>query len=1285
MSASDRPQSAVTALGLAQRKQAAARVASAPASRRVARPLVDYHPADIPPRSTNFSRSTSAKSAGPRQTRTRRDSAFSSWTSRAASARAASARAALSTNINLCSVSYELSDEEFASEFRQHDVLEENQWVLEPDKANVGLPSTHACSSRATSAGRVPISADDAFFDIITPIKEHTFVHPVSSEGRQADHPRSRPRSAVSSRPGEAIVEQQQTRYKPPSLPAQVLTSKARRGTIAPFHESFVPQRRKNIPNEIILDLDAIKQKGIYPLLHREWIPATADVTKAISDLNGAYTVKTIVKEEIEAAINEEKHRAESHVIGKPPVLKISPHVKEKKKDTIDATNSPETPTNSQTADAVDPSKLEIDRQLIISNGHVITEAPGYAWFEEAVAAPAASKNYVLELLVEFCRRYKVDWAQTSCNKVFELLNRPFVEPISKDDLIDCFVNKSEIRHLLDVPEHKFHAVASAPTLIQSWWKMVCARRMYLYRVHRVNAATKLWRIYRRMTALRGLRARIKSREQTHYDNAQRLGLKLKREWGRTYETGRRTYIHFSHTIQAAEAELQVAEIGRVLNLHDQDVSVIFIVQTTRKEILDQMQTLFRLSFTLLELNRLTIIAPETAHLFRSPSSPASWILASHKTLRMLTDLGKKANCMIIPGDIGSQELELSSTLNIPLSTLPSTAGWPDFGAQCRIFEAANIPFAPGSDIQATDRPKRESQLRKLRDDHPSVSLWGIYIGGKLVRCIAPSADDLHSITTPPQSLGSTYIMRAISSSAIATKAAVVFPTACLIVKPNGDVSVLGTCDQAYDPNVQRESLSSYPTCILYPAQSTDGTALVEHAITIAKAAYKEIGLFGPVAVEFALLDDRELSALHLVADYTPAHTGLQTFMLTGGTHYKPAENTFENSSARPERRDLAYTDQIPWVDRSRISRIKPALQYSRVGIQFPNLRHPMLETMSWSGFLATAETQFDYKLKKGSILPRLSTHRTSPYVDMICIEGNVLECARLVFKNLNVMDQALMMRSTPGSSPLESVARVLATAFAPDDASLCLDQPKAIHPLLEALGIGEEGVYLNSSIPKAIQDDASSTSSQGELQVKPFSTDMELLLAPIPSLMLRANNPTWSKIPKYTPILPTLNFIHPRIEPGLTTAEYLVVMERILDDMDEARREQRVWENVNVLRSGVPLRPKARERGAGPATPEPPLVFRALDFMGPGARDPTARARRASASASAAHAKLAQPRATASPSAKAEKMNAALPAGPKSVVRQVFNRMFDDFVIEGGSPPASTDGGRKQSSPILF
>ncbi|KAJ3158917.1 hypothetical protein HDU86_002086 [Geranomyces michiganensis] len=68
----------------------------------------------------------------------------------------------------------------------------------------------------------------------------------------------------------------------------------------------------------------------------------------------------------------------------------------------------PQTPRQSLTNIAVDESKLEIDRQIIISNQKIVTEAPGYAWFQQdSAAAPAASKAYILELLIEFCGDFK--------------------------------------------------------------------------------------------------------------------------------------------------------------------------------------------------------------------------------------------------------------------------------------------------------------------------------------------------------------------------------------------------------------------------------------------------------------------------------------------------------------------------------------------------------------------------------------------------------------------------------------------------------------------------------------------------------------------------------------------------------------------------------------------------------------------------------------------------------------------------------------------------------------
>ncbi|KAJ3146025.1 hypothetical protein HDU89_006755 [Geranomyces variabilis] len=986
MSVRNRPQSAAvwpsSLDGPKSHRRTNARIASAPASRRAVRGAATSS-TETPPKSAGLSRAPSAKSTS---AQTRRDSVFSPWTSRAASARAA---------LNLRCTTLGDPAEHFAVDFELDGFPDSGHYSDGDADASVSDLWGSALPSRVASATHKRLLPAVVAVDNVV-----DFGAPRDRSPQETSRPKkqARPRSSVKSPSRTADHHPIPVQARPPHQPQEsVLT---RTGSVAPYHVSLAAQRRRLMPNETLIDMDAVRQEGIYPLIHREWIPPTADVTRAFFQMP---MPKQLITD-----------HPGSVALGRPrPASNLDTDADMERQNVAGvAAPVPKTPTQSLTDIAVDESTLEIDRQIIISNRTLVKEAPGYAWFQETAVARTASKAYIVQLLVEVCHDYKIDWAQISCNKVFDLLNRPFVLPVSREDLLECLVNKREVEHLLAIPEHRYHKPSAAPTVIQSWWRMGKTRRKYQYEISRIKAARKLFWIYRRMSAHRILRARIQGREQGHYDRCQKLGLKMKREWDRTYKGTRKVYIHFAHKQVLQGSEHQVAELGRLLSLHDLDVSVVFVVQTNDRDIRKQMDALIGLSFPPSELNRLTILTPESASLFCSPSSPASWILASPKTLKTLTDLGRTRNCIIIPGDIERPEIELSSTLNIPLSRLPSSPRNIPLSIQTRIFEAARVPFAPA---QETLPETLYSKLNQLQAEHPNVSVWGVYADGKIQDFHEKrTSAQVHSIATdvPCTISGLLYDNDIEASSAVVTIA-----TACMFVEPDGYVVPIGVCDQAYDTRQNPRALG--PMCVMYPAQSCSSIELQQQACTVTEHAYKELGLFGFMTVEFTLgshIESRNsLQGLRIIADYSTSCSGLQTFMLATGTLY--SQGSFASVASKPERRELAYTDQIPWVDKSRLSRPKAPSRYHRVGIHFPTLRHVMLDAMSWAGLVAITEASYDLKAgaatKTGTLFPRISTRREAPYIDMMCMAADWRECAQLAFLNLNLIDEKL--RSAQG------------------------------------------------------------------------------------------------------------------------------------------------------------------------------------------------------------------------------------------------------------------------------
>ncbi|KAJ3009192.1 hypothetical protein HKX48_008105, partial [Thoreauomyces humboldtii] len=763
----------------------------------------------------------------------------------------------------------------------------------------------------------------------------------------------------------------------------------------------------------------------------------------------------------------------------------------------------------------------------------------------------------------------------------------------------------NEIKLLLTHPQHRFHFPDAAPTVIQSWWRMVRARRIYLYRSTRNAAATILWRVWRRMHALRLLHERIRARKTSDKEKCVKLGNKLKREWSRTYKGNRRVYIHISSTLASAPAETQISEIGRIMDIHDQNVSVIFITQTVDSAVVARLQHILRLSFAPQDLARLTVTTPQSAHLFLGPTSPANWILTCPITTRTLRDTGERRNCLIVPGSgFGEAEIELSATLNIPLSETPVPPIL--FPAQLRqLFETAMAEPMLGKSLTNATPSEWSTAYQDLLTENPAIHNWEVAFQDDPRTWEVREEHALRELVSKTTS-NSTGVLQARPASGELMAAV------CLRIDPDGDVSVIGTCDEALGM-----APASRPSCIFYPSSST---SMLAPAIAVATTLYKRHNFYGHMTVEFATPYNsvKDLHPYRVRFGYGDLHAGIQTFEMVAGARFKG--RLFENAvTAKMETHELGYTAQVAWVDRVRASKqAKRHKIYPRTAIQIPRLAHPAMQTMSWNSLVAVSEAIFDPQFRVGTTFPRLSTARECASMDMFCIQEDHDKCATLALSAVRALDAALRTRTDQPLKEWEDIAILLCRIVEPNT------------PATHAL---------------RTPPDLSSTVTTPTPAPFTTSTDVALLLTPIPSSHLFANNPSWNRVPTYTPILPTLSFPTPRIAPGLTTFEYLIVMERIMGDMDLARQEQRTWENVTTLRSGLSVSGKGRTSVTDEGKD---VMLRAGDFMGANAKQGL---RRSSLIPTKEEKKIRNE--------KAEALKETLEDGATSVIRHVFTNFI--------------------------
>ncbi|KAI8822871.1 uncharacterized protein EV422DRAFT_381858 [Fimicolochytrium jonesii] len=695
----DRAKSAAPTRPLSSRTPRPHRILSAPGSR----------PEAVRPRTARsvnvvFSRSDSA-----RTDRTRRDSVFSPWTSRAASARQKWDSAALEDFSHL-----ELEEDEQIAWSR----LQERDSALAQEKdaqvQDVLMPRMlpRAAEQQATSENEVKFESKRPGTWRLSPSEEN----------------RARPKSAkaVAKQLRQHPVTNQQSDAAPRRLTTSGTPITPKPVSVAPFHTTHIPSLRRSIQPKLDVNVDVINQEGLFPLMDRGRIPHTADVSRCL--LDGLVTsLRASQPSAKESDVPKSTHvELEAR---KPPLITIDVPVAA----LASPTPCPSTPTNSkvqslgnlkETAVTTEAPENVDKTEFLIYDGVTVETSPTYQWFADSTEAPMLAKGLILDRMETFCRKYGIGSAEVSCRAVFRLLERPLVLPITRDDLLGCLANGQKIRKALRLPEHRFHDPDAAPTLIQSWWRMMKLRHAYTYRIRRVRAAKVLWGYWRLRRAGWEMRRRINEKRITHLEVCTKLTLKLKREWNRNYKNSKRIMIHLPPRI-ASEAEYRFPDLGRLMDLKDSETTLVLITPVPYASVKDQVQHYMQMSFSATNSVRLHNLYPEALPIFKGPSSPASWVLASPSVMRILRELTSNRECVLIPDAVGSAEIQLSAELKIPLMTLPSSASATCTASKLRKFlEVAGAPTLPGIALQDASRDRWVSTLQDLVKEHPEIRLW---------------------------------------------------------------------------------------------------------------------------------------------------------------------------------------------------------------------------------------------------------------------------------------------------------------------------------------------------------------------------------------------------------------------------------------------------------------------------------------------------------------------------------------------------------------------------------
>ncbi|KAJ3167842.1 hypothetical protein HK101_011695 [Irineochytrium annulatum] len=594
------------------------------------------------------------------------------------------------------------------------------------------------------------------------------------------------------------------------------------------------------------------------------------------------------------------------------------------------------TEASSLTQEELNPNRAS----FAVSIGNTLMNSSGFEHFRDT------SKVSFITIMLFVKRLEKIfQWAEVSTPKVVELLNTPWLERLSRENLLSCLVNRAEVEQAIrksgkrfDTDYTTFDADKRVKETIMTWY----LRNVHIHVIKMIRAGEMIMRKYNVKKHRRWCHRRYKQRLVGHLQNAVRLQNEMKETWATKYKGQKRVVIHlpslsFSPAVklQFDHADMiQSQQIGRLMDLHDPNVIVIFISYQLDEEYTEQIETMIENTFHTAKLvtdQRFWLLVPEAHPSFPPSASIASILLSSPQTLRRLKSLCGDLPAFILPGVLGEEEVILSSMLNIPLMGICETEQkiLLSKSLQKDIISESECRAPPGKGNIKTEDDFLDT-LESLMVANPECRRWMLKIDGVLngfgiayfdlrhftknifnrahKRALLLVNLTLHTKYVRPKAHFSfhRYLLKFLEHGGVIEAAPPVrtydvvdtgdvmldgaslnphpnrSPSVFLYIEPDGNAVLLGTADQ-----ICTRPYEFWGTIV--PQESCAAEELMAAAENVAAACYNR-GVIGYVSIDFVVWDDfvhekRVIWAIGIKPCYTEPMTHLQNYLLTTNSH----------------------------------------------------------------------------------------------------------------------------------------------------------------------------------------------------------------------------------------------------------------------------------------------------------------------------------------------------------------------------------------------------------------
>ena len=518
--------------------------------------------------------------------------------------------------------------------------------------------------------------------------------------------------------------------------PKQMYINKTRVGK----KPSSVKLRKRPEEEEVACITENDISKGLFNLMNRGLIPKDVDLTPAfirgappLSNKSVPIYPGSMRPTQVFIKSDNQSHAIKFDFTYNEPKKTIGNFMRQTKVATVDM-HFGEVPCKIETNPRGYDELMDAysSHLFIIRKGMTLDTTPEFISFQRTYVQMWNRILPGIRALEAMLSAFQVPKAIADGKKLVDLIGRR----VKEEDLLDCLVNKEEVRIFIKIPRIQYQGEfgrEKAAIKIQSTWRMFKARTAYKQLMFLMAKATVIQRAFRRFLEVKGTRKAAANSFKQKMSEWKEIQNKFKSDWT-TIKAKKRLEIHISSLSIDELRRLtmdkflvrQNLQMARIFSMQDANIEVLLISAFEMSgEVLGYYTKILELGNIQDVNSRLTFMSPDLSSQIPSHISTTRALLYSPKSISTIKAMVKHKTAYIVPGVMSKDEIELSVLLKVPVfgGDPYKTSLFSTKSGSKRILNASEVPIPIGtSDIY--DEKELLATLTRLIASNLYVDIW---------------------------------------------------------------------------------------------------------------------------------------------------------------------------------------------------------------------------------------------------------------------------------------------------------------------------------------------------------------------------------------------------------------------------------------------------------------------------------------------------------------------------------------------------------------------------------